>query len=173
MNKTDIIVTATVSKWIDVNADEAFPKIVVSANVGNKGDTEQTLSEFRFYRNEGVNVPLFGSSDPVPTAPTTKNVKYTALADAQNPATGADGATAWKLWTIAETPTETSLYWPNHTTHYFFRGVYPKGTTVADGESSYIVVNNAQYNASTFPSNLMIGAPEVADNTKCDNPDHD
>ena len=172
LNKTDIIVTATVSKWIDVNADEAFPKIVVSANVGDKGNTEQTLSEFRFYRNEGVNVPLFGSSDPVPTAPTTKNVKYTALADAQNPATGADGATAWKFWTIAGTPTETSLYWPNHTTHYFFRGVYPKGTTVADGESSYIVVKNDQYNASKFPSNLMIGAPEIADGTKCDNPDH-
>lgn len=174
LNKTDIIVTATVSKWIDVNADEAFPKIVVSANVGNKGDTEQTLSDFRFYRNEGVNVPLFGSSDPVPTAPTTKNVTYTALADAKNPVADdkADGETAWKFWTIAATPTETSIYWPSHTTHYFFRGVYPKETTVADGESSYIVVNNAQYNASTFPSNLMIGAPEITDGTKCDNPDH-
>lgn len=174
LNKTDIIVTATVSKWIDVEAAEETPKIVVSANVGNKDNTQQTLTEFRFYRNDGVNVPLIGSSDPVPTAPTTKNVKYTALADAQNPATGsvADGATAWKFWTIAGTPTETSLYWPNHTTHYFFRGVYPKGTTVADGESSYIVVNNAEYNASTFPSNLMIGAPEVAYGTKCNNPDH-
>lgn len=173
VNKTDIIVTATVSKWIDVNADEAFPKIVVSANVGNKGDTEQTLSEFRFYRNDGVNVPLIGMGD-APTAPTTKNVKYTALADAKNPVADdkADGETAWKFWTIAATPTETSIYWPNHTTHYFFRGVYPKGTTVADGESSYIVVNNAQYNASTFPSNLMIGAPEIASGTMCNNPDH-
>ena len=176
LNKTDIIVTATVSKWIDVNADEAFPKIVVSANVGDKGNTEQTLSEFRFYRNEGVNVPLFGSSDPVPTAPTTKNVKYTALADAQNPVADdkADGATAWKFWTIAGTPTETSLYWPNHTTHYFFRGVYPSATNVTDGggTSSYIAVNNAKYEAATFPSNLMIGAPEIADGTNCDNPDH-
>ena len=174
LNKTDIIVTATVSKWIDVNAAEETPKIVVSANVGDKGNTEQTLSDFRFYRNEGVNVPLFGSSDPVPTAPTTKNVKYTALADAKNPVADdkADGETAWKFWTIAATPTETSIYWPSHTTHYFFRGVYPKETTVADGESSYIVVNNAQYNASTFPSNLMIGAPEITDGTKCDNPDH-
>lgn len=174
LNKTDIIVTATVSKWIDVNAAEEAPQIVVSANVGDKGATDQTLQDFRFYRNEGVNVPLIGSIDPVPTAPTTKNVKYTALADAQNPATGADGETAWKFWTIAGTPTETSLYWPNHTTHYFFRGVYPKGTTVADGESSYIVVKNDQYNASKFPSNLMIGAPEIADDTKtkCNNPDH-
>ena len=175
MNKTDIIVTATVSKWIDVNADEAFPKIVVSANVGNKGDTEQTLSDFRFYRNEGVNVPLFGSSDPVPTAPTTKNVKYTALADAQNPATGsvADGATKWDFYQTG-TSTPTQLYWPSHTMHYFFRGVYPKETTIEDaGEGSYIAVTNAAYDASAFPSNLMIGAPEVADNTKCDNPDHE
>lgn len=173
LNKTDIIVTATVSKWIDVNADEAFPKIVVSANVGDKGNTEQTLSEFRFYRNDGVNVPLFGSSDPVPTAPTTKNVTYTALADAQNPATGsvADGATKWDFYQTG-TSTQTQLYWPSHTMHYFFRGVYPKDATVTDGESSYIVVNNAQYNASTFPSNLMIGAPEIADGTKCNNPDH-
>ena len=174
LNKTDIIVTATVSKWIDVNADEAFPKIVVSANVGNKGDTEQTLSDFRFYRNEGVNVPLFGSSDPVPTAPTTKNVKYTALADAQNPATGnvADGATKWYFYQTG-TSTATQLYWPSHTMHYFFRGVYPKGTTVADaGKGSYIAVTNAAYDAYEFPSNLMIGAPEVADNTNCDNPDH-
>lgn len=174
LNKTDIIVTATVSKWIDVNADEAFPKIVVSANVGNKGDTEQTLSDFRFYRNEGVNVPLFGSSDPVPTAPTTKNVKYTALADAKNPATGsvADGATKWDFYQTG-TSTATQLYWPSHTMHYFFRGVYPKETTIEDaGEGSYIAVTNAAYDASAFPSNLMIGAPEVADNTKCNNPDH-
>lgn len=172
VNKTDIIVTATVSKWIDVNADEAFPKIVVSANVGNKGDTEQTLSEFRFYRNEGVNVPLFGSSDPVPTAPTTKNVTYTALADAQNPATGADGEKKWDFYQTG-TSTATQLYWPSHTMHYFFRGVYPKETTIADaGEGSYIAVTNAAYDASAFPSNLMIGAPEVADNTKCNNPDH-
>lgn len=174
LNKTDIIVTATVSKWIDVNADEAFPKIVVSANVGNKGDTEQTLSDFRFYRNEGVNVPLFGSSDPVPTAPTTKNVTYTALADAKNPATGsvADGATKWDFYQTG-TSTATQLYWPSHTMHYFFRGVYPKETTIEDaGEGSYIAVTNAAYDASAFPSNLMIGAPEVADNTKCNNPDH-
>ena len=174
LNKTDIIVTATVSKWIDVNAAEETPKIVVSANVGDKDNTEQTLSEFRFYRNEGVNVPLFGSSDPVPTAPTTKNVTYTALADAKNPATGsvADGATKWDFYQTG-TSTATQLYWPSHTMHYFFRGVYPKETTIEDaGEGSYIAVTNAAYDASAFPSNLMIGAPEVADNTKCNNPDH-
>lgn len=175
LNKTDIIVTATVSKWIDVNAAEETPKIVVSANVGDKGNTEQTLSEFRFYRNEGVNVPLFGTSDPVPTAPTTKNVKYTALADAKNPATGsvADGATKWDFYQTG-TSTPTQLYWPSHTMHYFFRGVYPKETIIAADadEGSYIAVTNAAYDASAFPSNLMIGAPEITDGTNCNNPDH-
>lgn len=174
LNKTDIIVTATVSKWIDVNAAEEAPQIVVSANVGDKGATDHTLQDFRFYRNEGVNVPLIGMGD-APTAPTTKNVKYTALADAQNPATGsvADGATKWDFYQTG-TSTPTQLYWPSHTMHYFFRGVYPKETTIAvdAGESSYIEVTNAAYDASAFPSNLMIGAPEVADNTKCNNPDH-
>ena len=174
LNKTDIIVTATVSKWIDVEAAEETPKIVVSANVGNKDNTQQTLTEFRFYRNDGVNVPI-GMGD-APTAPATKNVKYTALADAQNPVADdkADGETAWKFRTIGETPTETSIYWPNHTTHYFFRGVYPSATNVTDGggTSSYIAVNNAKYEAATFPSNLMIGAPEITDGTNCNNPDH-
>lgn len=172
VNKTGIVVTATVSKWIDVNAAEEAPQIVVSANVGDKGATDQTLQDFRFYRNEGVNVPLIGMGD-APTAPTTKNVKYTALADAQNPATGADGEKKWDFYQTG-TSTATQLYWPSHTMHYFFRGVYPKETTIEDArEGSYIAVTNAAYDAYAFPSNLMIGAPEVADNTKCDNPDHE
>ena len=175
LNKTDIVVTATITDWNTVTADPVEPKIVVSAEVGNEDDKTKKLTEFRFYRNEGVNVPLFGSSDPVPTAPTTKNVKYTALADAKNPATGsvADGATKWDFYQTG-TSTPTQLYWPSHTMHYFFRGVYPKETTIAAdaGEGSYIEVTNAAYDASAFPSNLMIGAPEITDGTKCDNPDH-
>lgn len=174
LNKTDIVVTATITDWNTVTANPVEPKIVVSAEVGNEDDKTKKLTDFRFYRNEGVNVPL-GMGD-APTAPTTKNVKYTALADAQNPVADdkADGETAWKFWTIAATPTETSIYWPNHTTHYFFRGVYPSATNVTDGggTSSYIAVNNAKYEAATFPSNLMIGAPEITDGTNCNNPDH-
>lgn len=175
LNKTDIVVTATITDWNTVTANPVEPKIVVSAEVGNEDDKTKKLTDFRFYRNEGVNVPLFGSSDPVPTAPTTKNVKYTALADAKNPATGsvADGATKWDFYQTG-TSTPTQLYWPSHTMHYFFRGVYPKETTIAAdaGEGSYIEVTNAAYDASAFPSNLMIGAPEITDGTKCDNPDH-
>lgn len=173
LNKTDIIVTATVSKWIDVTAAEATPEIVVSANVGAKDNTDQTLSEFRFYRSDGVNVPLTGMGS-VPAAPTTKNVKYTALADAQNPLADhkADGETEWKFWTMDETPTETNLYWPDHTTHYFFRGVYPKDMNVEYDTGSYIWVYNRKYDPTDNRTNLMIGAPEIAVGTNCNNPDH-
>ncbi|MDY5119670.1 MAG: fimbrillin family protein, partial [Muribaculaceae bacterium] len=64
-------------------------------------------------------------------------------------------------------------YWPNHTTHYFFRGVYPYNTVVTEGvgTSTYIKAENGAFGTSTY-YNLMIGAPEIAPGTKCDNPDH-
>lgn len=164
LNKTDIIVTATVSKWIDVNAAEETPKIVVSANVGKEDDKTKKLTEFRFYRNDD------GATEPG---------KYIVLADAENPATNdiADGSTEWKFYdkdadfSTAETK---SLYWPDHSTHYFFRGVYPRTAEVTEGSgtSSYIVVENKPYKEDEFPSNLMIGKPELDAGTMCDNPDH-
>lgn len=160
LNKTDIVVTATITDWNTVTADPVEPKIVVSAEVGKEDDKTKKLTDFRFYRNAD------GASE---------QGKYTALADADNPETNdiADGTTTWKFYEVG-TSTETSLYWPNHSTHYFFRGVYPSATTVTEGggTSSYIAVNNAKYVAATFPSDLMIGAPEIASGTKCDNPDH-
>ena len=160
LNKTDIVVTATITDWNTVTAAPVEPKIVVSAEVGKEDDKTKKLTDFRFYRNAD------GASE---------QGKYTALADADNPETNdiADGTTTWKFYEVG-TSTETSLYWPNHSTHYFFRGVYPSATTVTEGggTSSYIAVNNAKYVAATFPSDLMIGAPEIASGTKCDNPDH-
>lgn len=160
LNKTDIVVTATITDWNTVTADPVEPKIVVTADVGKEDDKTKKLTEFRFYRNAD------GASE---------QGKYTALADADNPKTNdiADGATKWKFYEVG-TSTETSLYWPDHSTHYFFRGVYPKTAEVVEGggTSSYIVASNAAYVAATFPSDLMIGAPEIASGTKCDNPDH-
>lgn len=160
LNKTDIVVTATITDWNTVTANPVEPKIVVSAEVGKEDDKTKKLTEFRFYRNaDGA----------------TEQGKYTALADADNPETNdiADGTTKWKFYEVG-TSTETSLYWPNHSTHYFFRGVYPSETTVTagSGTSSYIVATNTKYEAAKFPSDLMIGAPEIASGTKCDNPDH-
>ncbi|MDY4881191.1 MAG: fimbrillin family protein, partial [Muribaculaceae bacterium] len=157
VNKTDIKVTATISDWKTVTATEETPKIVVSANVGKQDDNTKTLNKFRFYRNAD------GAS---------KTGKYIALADAKNPQAIADGSTIWNFYNV-DGSTPTPLYWPNHTTHYFFRGVYPYNTAVTDGggTSTYIQAVNGEFGTSTY-YNLMIGAPEIASDTKCDNPDH-
>ena len=159
VNKTDIKVTATISDWKTVTAAEETPKIVVSADVGKQDDKTKTLDKFRFYRNED------GAS---------QKGKYIALADAENPQASdiADGSTIWNFYNV-DGSTPTPLYWPNHTTHYFFRGVYPFNTTVTDvgGTSTYIQAENGAFGKSTY-YNLMIGAPEIASGTKCDNPDH-
>lgn len=159
VNKTDIVITATITDWTDVEAETVEPKIVVSAEVGAEDDKTKKLTSFRFYRNAD------GASEPG---------KYIALADADNPQADdlADGFTTWNFKTIGATPTDTYLYWPDHTRHYFFRGVYPCDAVVTEGSSSYIVVNNASYDASSFPGNLMIGKPEISAGTMCDNPDH-
>lgn len=64
------------------------------------------------------------------------------------------------------------LYWPDHSTHYFFRGVYPRVQTdseagwipsanVASSTSSAATINvqNVAYAANTYPSDLAIGYP--------------
>lgn len=159
VNKTDIKVTATISDWKTVTAAEETPKIVVSADVGKQDDKTKTLDKFRFYRNED------GAS---------QKGKYIALADAENPQASdiADGSTIWNFYNV-DGSTPTPLYWPNHTTHYFFRGVYPYNTAVTDGggTSTYIQAENGTFGTSTY-YNLMIGAPEIASGTMCDNPDH-
>ena len=159
VNKTDIKVTATISDWKTVTAAEETPKIVVSADVGKQDDKTKTLDKFRFYRNED------GAS---------QTGKYIALADAVNPQASdiADGSTIWNFYNV-DGSTPTPLYWPNHTTHYFFRGVYPYNTAVTDGggTSTYIQAENGTFGTSTY-YNLMIGAPEIASGTMCDNPDH-
>ena len=164
VNKTDIKVTATISDWKTVTAAEETPKIVVSADVGKQDDKTKTLDKFRFYRNED------GAS---------QTGKYIALADAENPQASesdsdiADGSTIWNFYNVNGS-TPTPLYWPNHTTHYFFRGVYPCNTAVTDGggTSTYIQAENGEFGKSTTYYNLMIGAPEIAPNTMCHNPDH-
>lgn len=68
------------------------------------------------------------------------------------------------------------LYWPDHKTHYFFRGVYPEVKTSAqtgyptiDTEGKTISVTNCAYATGKSPSDLMIGIPRNSDGTdeKC------
>lgn len=67
------------------------------------------------------------------------------------------------------------LYWPDHQTHYFFRGVYPRvqtesqaGWILASNVSSStssattIAVENSKYQEGTYPSDLALGWPDAA-----------
>lgn len=61
------------------------------------------------------------------------------------------------------------LYWPNHSTHYFFRGVWPLIGDATDGSqtlssnvsASAISVTNGAYAEGKYPSDLMLGYPRT------------
>lgn len=130
---TDIKVTATVAPWENVVADEYAPKININKVYGHQSSEDECGD-----LNKGFD---FYRSTTVSTGYGDKSiVSYT------------DGA-----YTMSP-----QRYWPNHETHYFFRGVYPTGTTVTD---SKIAVSNAAYNNATSPSNLMLGYPRKTDGT--------
>ena len=144
VNKTDIEVTATVTNWVDVNSEEVHPVINVNTTVGD-GDTKPTeANAFAFYRSENIEKDYVKA-----TSPTAKT----------------DGTVDWP----------EKLYWTSHYQHYHFRGIYPETTTVTkdDKDRQCVVVTNGDYDASTFPSNFVMGMPEIASGTMCGNPDHE
>ena len=57
------------------------------------------------------------------------------------------------------------LYWPDHQTHYFFRGIWPTGIDGSKVSTDGIAVENCDYSANTYPSCLMLGMPRKADGT--------
>ena len=81
-----------------------------------------------------------------------------------------------------------SIYWPNHLTHYFFRGIMAltsESTSVAITESTsaptglnmnngnpYVEVENGKYEQYTCPSNLLMGKP-ITGNQTCGSIDHE
>ena len=151
LNKTDIVVTATITDWNTVTADPETPEILPMATIswGNGHGTATDLKEFEFYSSYA------------------KNDSYSDLATAKCDA-GADGSTTWTFYDASDVVKK--LYWPSHDTHLFFRGVSPKSTTVTD--SKEIAISNIQYTSGNSASNLLIGMPEIASGTMCDNPDH-
>lgn len=146
VNKTKIEVTATIKDWVDVETETIQPLININAQVGTIGATTGSLSAFNFYMS------------------TAKDNGYSAYGNATGTA---DGTTKWQF---KNGETNISLFWPTHNTHYFMRGVSPTTATVSDDKQ--IAVSNGAYSSSTSPSNLMIGAPEIADNTMCGNNEH-
>ena len=145
VNKTDIEVTATVTNWVDVNSEEVHPVINVNTTVGD-GDTKPTeANAFAFYRSENIEKDYVKA-----TSPTAKT----------------DGTVDWP----------EKLYWTSHYQHYHFRGIYPESTVVkkdTDDNHQYVEVANGNYDASSFPSNFVMGMPEIASGTMCGNPDHE
>lgn len=151
LNKTDIVVTATITDWNTVEAATEIPEILPMATItwDTGGGTAADLKEFEFYSS------------------TSKDSNYEDLATAKCSA-GADGSTKWTFYDVGDVVTK--LYWPSHDTHLFFRGVSPKSTTITNNRE--IAISNIQYTSGNSASNLLIGMPEITSGTMCDNPDH-
>lgn len=152
LNKTDVVVTATITDWKTVTATEDIPEILPMATIswGNGHGTATDLKEFEFYSSYA------------------KNDSYSDLATAKCNA-GADGSTTWTFYDASDV--EKKLYWPSHDTHLFFRGVSPSSTTVNDQKE--IAISNTKYTKGTNAANLLIGMPEISSGTMCSNPDHE
>ena len=152
VNKTDVVVTATITDWKTVTATEDIPEILPMATIswGNGGGTAADLKEFKFYSSY------------------SKDTGYDALATAKCN-DGSNRTTPWDFYDASDNVTK--LYWPSHNTHLFFRGVSPSSTTVNDQKE--IAISNAKYTKGTNAANLLIGMPEISSGTMCDNPDHE
>lgn len=152
VNKTKIEVTATIKNWVDVNTEEVAPKINVTATYGY---TAGTLSSTAFTNNYDLfrsTVKATGYDEDDGTAGINPAARFTS--------------SAW----------DKTIYWPDHQTHYFFRGVYPQVGATVSGTSEVgaeavttvngndvIAVANAKYTTATYPSDLAIAIPRKPD----------
>lgn len=180
VKKTGVSVTATVTNWVDVTAEEAFPAIALTAGAGSTGETGDWagVEGFDFFRSTAE---LTGYSDETSLK---EGDYYKPLRKVRWETTS--GTTSPRACVFYDNTgaTPTPLYWPDHDTHYHFRGVYPATTTTAadapqvktygSGANAEqgIAVKNGAYNQATFPSNLMIGMPEIATGTQCGSGEH-
>ena len=147
VKKTGISVVATIVDWRTVEADEVTPKINISTAYGLTvtGDEKAFTNKFDFFRSTTIGS---GYSNDATVTYNEEESKYKF---------------------------STPLYWPNHSTHYFFRGVYPivgevpltpsdNFTTTATNAST-ISVKNVSYEAGKYPSDLAIGYPRTTTET--------
>ena len=176
VNKTSIKVTATITDWVDVQSEEVSPVINVGADWGTTDSgSNNSFDRFSFYRSTSKLVDY--SKDYSGNA----NGYFAPEGVAHKPAAATD------QWPFMSGETIVKLYWPNHNTHYHFRGVWPmtsvetSNTETAPHVSNVsdtdgiqkIDIKNVPYNQNTFPSDLLIGMPELSDDKKnCQNSDH-
>lgn len=150
VNKTQINVDATIKDWDEVNSDPVAPEINISASYGQPVTGSNAFTKcFDLYRSTTIATGYDenGTEEGFKPAAT-----YTY--------SGTSGS-----W-------DKTIYWPNHETHYFFRGVYPQGhTVITEGGNDVISVTNATYNQEIAPSDLMIALPRSSGN--CENHNED
>lgn len=154
VQKTDIILSATILQWEEVATDPETPVINVTATYGYTAGAVSGSTAFT------GDYDLFRS--------TTKATGY----DENTTTPGIDYAARY-----TDSNWDKTIYWPNHQTHYFFRGVYPQvgtavsGTTALPNPEAVTTVNskdvvavaNATYTTATYPSDLAIAIPRKAD----------
>lgn len=144
VNKTDIELTATIRDWNQVETQEEEPKIRIEDSFGQTGDA--FVYDFDFFRSTAL---ASGYSKDA-------YVEHSESAGVHS-------------YTLHE-----QLYWPDHQTHYFFRGVYPRVQTDSqDGwipvakissstsSAATITVQNSAYVAEKYPSDLAIAIPRT------------
>lgn len=184
LNKTAINVSASVVEWVTVSANEA-PIINIDTKYDGTGNaTPSGFTSFSLYRS---------ASDPYASTPVENNLfeyskGFSGNANDFYAPESVPTGTLGNTWTMAPV-----LYWPNHKTHYHFRGVWPLTATTADASytggtydwaaprvkmnsgstAQVIAVKNVKYAGGTFPSDLLIGAPVIASGTQCETSDHD
>lgn len=136
--------TATVAEWEDVEAESYTPIIDVNQTYGDK-ESESDLNKTYTLLRSTTKAGSYGNGscsdgNSAKMEYNTTDSKYNAMAP--------------------------QLYWPDHKTHYFFRGVYPEvktsvttGYPTIDTEGKTISVTNSAYTKETSPSDLMIGIP--------------
>lgn len=159
VNKTDIVVTATVANWTNISADEVAPVINVSGDLGGSSVISSD-NTFSFYRSSIPSGDWGYSNDE--SLIENNYYKEESILSYNHSTT---------IWTMSPV-----LYWPNHNTHYHFRAVWPRTviTTTGDEGSPRVVegvlgglpyqlidVHNEAYKSSQFPSDLMIARPDV------------
>ena len=135
-----------------------------------------------------VDHPLVHVSDPNVSGSDMKGDRY-MLYYSENKESGFSSTLRKEVnntsgsWQLTE-----SIYWPNHLTHYFFRGImaltsesesiaitesttgYSVALQMTDG-NPYVEVENGKYEQYTYPSNLLMGKP-ITGEQMCGSIDH-
>ena len=145
VKKTKIIISATIKDWVQVNSEPVTPEINISADYGQIVSGNPFTKSYDFFRSLTMT-----SGYDADAGQSGVNPAATYTYDAMN-STG-----SWNK----------TLFWPNHDTHYFFRGVYPINQTITtDAQNNEVIeVTNQSYTAGTVPSDLMIALPRSTGN---------